>query len=102
MKKRRVVAALLCVIVTGVVIAARPQIRPKEDCIPYNVGGLQLQNRGENGWRLVDGTSGMLLLDNEADAQAALALARKFTHQCFIGRDNKRQDRNAYIVQYWK
>jgi hypothetical protein len=44
----------------------------------------------------------MLMLDNQADADNALALARSFTAHCFIGRDNQRADRASYIVEYWK
>lgn len=44
----------------------------------------------------------MLLLDNEADAQKALQVARRHGAQCFIGRDNRRPDRRRYILNYWR
>ena len=74
----------------------------KEDCISYDTASLEIVNLGEKGWRLTDGRSSMLILNNETDANAALALAKKYNQQCFIGRDNKRQDRKSYIVSYWK
>jgi hypothetical protein len=73
-----------------------------EDCIPYNTGALRLVDLGASGWRLTDGVASMLMLDNQTDAGEALTLARKYSRQCFIGRDNARADRLAYIVQYWK
>lgn len=74
----------------------------KEDCLSYDVASLQIVNLGEKGWRLTDGRSSMLILDNETDANAALALAKKYKQHCFIGRGNKRPDRVSYIVDYWK
>lgn len=49
-----------------------------------------------------DGRSRMIMLDNEQDAEAALALAKRHKAQCFIGRDNQRPNRCSYIVRYWK
>ena len=43
----------------------------------------------------------MKVLDDRPDAEAALALARRHTLQCFIGRDNVRSERLDYIVAYW-
>ena len=77
-----------------------PAIQP-EDCLPYNPANLKVIDEGNNGWVLTDGRSRMLMLDNEADAKDALELARRYTAQCFIGRDNKRSNRSDYIVEYW-
>ena len=74
----------------------------REDCINYNREALQVIDEGQRGWLLTDGRSRMLGLDNEEDAKAALALARRHTAQCFIGRNNRRPNRKDYIVQYWK
>jgi hypothetical protein len=74
----------------------------REDCIYYNREALEVIDEGERGWLLTDGRSRMLGLDNEEDARAALALARRHTAQCFIGRNNRRPNRRDYIVQYWK
>jgi hypothetical protein len=71
------------------------------DCIAYNQASLRVEDQGDSGWLLTDGTSAMKILDNQSDAQAALALARRHTWQCFIGRDNNRADRIGYIVEYW-
>lgn len=74
----------------------------QQDCIPYDVTGLRIANEGAAGWLLTDGRSRMLTLDSEADARQALALARQHTAQCFIGRGNRRPDRQAYIMAYWR
>jgi hypothetical protein len=71
------------------------------DCIPYDSTRLSVVNEGASGWLLTDGVARMEVLDNATDAQRALALARRHTAQCFIGRDNTRADRRAYIVEYW-
>ncbi len=74
----------------------------QEDCLPYTPNALRLVNEGAGGWLLTDGTSRMLVLDNESDAQRALTLARSQTAHCFIGRNNGRPNRLNYIVEYWK
>jgi len=73
-----------------------------EDCLPYNPQNLQIKNEGASGWLLTDGSSRMLILDNEADAKNALAMAKRHTSHCFIGRGNNRSNRQNYIVNYWK
>ena len=72
------------------------------DCISYRTGGLSTVDEGATGWLLTDGASRMVILDSERDADNALLLARSFTQQCFIGRDNARSNRRAYIVEYWQ
>jgi hypothetical protein len=78
-----------------------PVLAP-EDCLPYNPAKLNTVNEGAQGWLLTDGVSRMLMLDDQSDAQKALALAKRHTTHCFIGRDNKRSNRRDYIVEYWK
>jgi hypothetical protein len=73
-----------------------------EDCLDYNPNNLQIRNEGATGWLLTDGSSRMLVLDNQTDARNALALAKRHTSHCFIGRGNRRSDRQSYIVEYWK
>ena len=73
-----------------------------EDCIKYNPYNLQIEDLGDKGWRLRDGSNWMQILDNRDDAEAALALAQQHNYQCFIGRNNRRPDRKNYIVEYWK
>lgn len=73
----------------------------RQDCLPYNPNNLRIEDEGTSGWLLTDGRSRMLVLDSRADAVRALALARKHTAHCFIGRDNRRPNRIDFIMQYW-
>lgn len=78
-----------------------PALIEPEDCLPYNPVNLYIIDEGANGWLLTDSRSRMVILDNEADAKDALALAKRHTAHCFIGRDNARPNRLDYIVEYW-
>ena len=73
----------------------------RQDCLPYNPNSLRIVNEGARGWLLTDGGSRMKMLDNRADAERALALARRHTAHCFIGRDNRRPNRSDFIMEYW-
>jgi hypothetical protein len=73
-----------------------------EDCLPYNVADLAILDEGAGGWLLTDGSSRMVMLDNRADAELAISVARRSTRQCFIGRNNSRPNRKEYIVSYWR
>jgi hypothetical protein len=72
------------------------------DCLTYNVSSLQIVNEGASGWLLTDGSSRMLMLASQADAQKALALARSHRAHCFIGRENTRANRKDYIMEWWR
>ena len=78
-----------------------PAVDLYSDCIPYNAFDLELRDEGANGWLLTDGNSRMKILDDYEDATEALAVARRHTHHCFIGRNNTRPERRRYITEYW-
>lgn len=71
------------------------------DEIPYNPNALRIVDEGANGWLLTDGSMRMRMFDNKEDARNGLAVARRYTRQGFIGRDNTRPDRIDYIIEYW-
>ncbi len=73
-----------------------------EDCLSYNRANLKIVDEAANGWLLTDGASRMAMLDDRQDAERALAVAKGYNQQCFIGRDNQRPNRKDYIVRYWK
>jgi hypothetical protein len=79
----------------------RPVPAAPEDCLAYNPRALRIEDEGAQGWLLTDGASRMLMLDNRADAERALALARRHTAHCFVGRGNTRPTRAEYITHYW-
>lgn len=66
-----------------------------EDCLTYNKDGLAIVNQGAGGWLLTDGSSAMIMLDNQTDATAALAVAEFYSFQCFVGRPQPE-------LTYWK
>jgi hypothetical protein len=71
------------------------------DCLSYDPHDLKIVFEGPSGYLLTDGRSRMLILDNREDAARALALARRHTSHCFIGRDNTRPNRREYVHEYW-
>lgn len=74
-----------------------------EDAIAYNPNNLSIVDQGANGWLLTEGgTHRMMMLDNQKDAEEALAVAKRYTNYCFIGRNNTRPNRREYIVEYFK
>ena len=110
MRKTALIAAAICVVAAATFTLARHAVGQRvvpiirEDCIPYDPETLAIRDEGEKGWMLTsnDGSHWMALLDNEQDAEAALALARRHKALCFIGRGNRRPKRRDYIVNYWK
>ena len=71
------------------------------DTIPYDPRRLVVVDRGALGWMLTDGRMSMRLFDNAEDARNGLRVARRYTRQCFVGRDNPRSNRIDYILEYW-
>ena len=104
--KMTLVLSAVCLIFGSISLAFAQQRMPpaREDCIPYNAARLEVINKGEKGWLLTDdgGNHWMAWLDNEADAEAALVVAKQHNKMCFIGRNNRRSNRRNYIIQYWK
>lgn len=86
----------------SVMLGPPPVMPAGEDCLAYDPFALTLSDQGALGWILTDGTSSMMLLDDLPDAQLAANVAMAHTQQCFVGRDNTRPDRYAYIFEYWK
>lgn len=71
------------------------------DEIAYNPRTLRIVDEGIKGWLLTDGVSRMKMLDNKEDARNAMLVARRYTRQGFVGRDNHRTNRIDYITEYW-
>lgn len=74
-----------------------------KDCIGYDPNTLAVASAGGSGWALkYGGTHTMALLNTQADANDAKAVARRWTKACYIGRSNTRSDRNAFITRYFE
>jgi hypothetical protein len=82
---------------TGAVTSISP-----EDCTPFSPAALQVTNLGATGWAVTDGAQQLALLETQADAVVAMAEAKRYTAQCFIGRQNPRPSPLSYTLQYWK
>ncbi|MGH3737135.1 MAG: hypothetical protein ACRDT6_16195 [Micromonosporaceae bacterium] len=76
-------------------------LMPTNDCLSYNPHNLTVEKYGTAGWRLLDGSHAMLLLDTAGDAERMRLVAAGNSRLCFIGRGNSRPDRQRYIVEYW-
>jgi hypothetical protein len=71
------------------------------DCTVYDPGALKVVHDKNIGWIVTGGSSPLLTLDNELDAKRAMQLARGYRSHCYLGRANKRPNRNLYIIEYW-
>jgi hypothetical protein len=84
-----------------VVLAQTPAVQ--EDCISYTASTIEINDRGARGWVLERADGAILaLLDNKTDAEAALAVAKRHSALCYIGRDNRRPNHRDYVMTYWK
>jgi hypothetical protein len=75
-----------------------------EDCITHDPTKLAVvHNTTDDLWQVVEGgTHYMLAYKREIDAQTGLAVAKRYTKHCFIGRGNTRTDRYRYIMDYYR
>ncbi|MET0132534.1 MAG: hypothetical protein ABW215_02970 [Kibdelosporangium sp.] len=73
-----------------------------EDCIAFTPSTLFVVRVSATEWSLRSGNMLMESFKTQAQASRGLKAARQYTKQCFIGRDNKRPDRSAYIMEYWR
>ena len=70
------------------------------DCIAHDPNNVRIV-ASTGLWQIADGSHYLLAYKREVDAQAGLALAKAYKEHCFIGRNNTRPDREAYIIDYW-
>jgi hypothetical protein len=75
-----------------------------EDCVSYNPNNLTVQYASgvysvKDGAKVVMRVSGQ---PGDTVGDKALALAKRYRKHCTIGRDNGREDENAYVFDYWR
>lgn len=75
---------------------------PRRDCIGYDPKKVEIKEQPGGGFTLVDGNSSMEAVTTRQDADDLLALAKAFSNQCFIGRDNVGPDRRDRLIEYWE
>jgi len=90
-----------CGIDSRMYLPQTPYVVYTKDEIEYNPHRLRIVDEGANGWLLTDGKSRMKMFANKEDARNGMAVARRYTRQGFVGRDNTRADRIDYITEYW-
>ena len=75
-----------------------------EDCTAFNRGGLRTEDRGPQGFVLVDGNTVLLSADTQRDADKMKSIAQQYSQMCFVGRNNKHgpTDHRDFMMQYWK
>jgi len=71
------------------------------ECTAYDPAAIAATSKGTTTWHITDGRVVMAIVGNEADAEAAVALARRHNNRCIIGGGNQRVEPGAYIVEYW-
>lgn len=83
---------------------AAPSWPSPADCVSYNPNNLTVHY--EAGIHEVrDGSKVVARLHGgpgEQIGDQGLALAQRYKRHCFIGRDNGREDENAYVFDYWR
>ena len=72
------------------------------DTLPYSPANVVAQDLDADGWRIQDGDHAILITHDMNDALAALQVVERRARIGFIGRNNNRPNRKAYIMTYWE
>ena len=104
MKMRMIMFAILGLV--GSSGTQQDQARAPEsklDCVPYNPSALRVIDEGSRGWQISrDDGARFMQLDTKEDADIMLAVFKAHSSLCYVGRNNKRANRDRYVYQYWK
>jgi len=73
-----------------------------EDCIVYDPALLKTLRDRNVGWLVTDGSNTVATLDEELDARRAMQVAKGYRKHCYLGRNNRRPNRNNFIIEYWR
>jgi hypothetical protein len=85
----------------GSTLTTAPVIPGLDDCLAYDPQLLAIQNTGRS-YRVAAGNHLLFGIVTEADARTMLELLRHYHETCFVGRSNRRTNRDRYIVMYWR
>ena len=104
MKARMIMFAILALVGSGGTqqdSARAPE--SKSDCVPYNPSALRVIDEGSSGWQIGrDDGARFMQLDTREDANIMLAVFKAHSSFCYVGRNNKRANRDRYVYHYWK
>ncbi|MCI0840594.1 MAG: Ig-like domain-containing protein [Chloroflexi bacterium] len=73
-----------------------------EDCEAYNASNTQIRSTSTGDWILTDGSTLLIRMDSQEDAQAALQLASRQSSRCFVSRSFVEGSQAGYLTQYWE
>jgi hypothetical protein len=74
------------------------------DCISYNPNAITVHYEA-GVWAVTENQNEIVRVyggPSDNNGQKALALAKRYRQVCFIGRGNNRDEKDAYIFEYWR
>lgn len=75
----------------------------REDCASYDPSTLRLTVEGDRGWLISrDDGARFMVLDTKEDADVMMGVFKAQNALCYVGRNNKRPNRDRYVYHYWK
>lgn len=104
MKTRMIMFAILALVGTSS-SQQTPALPPEShlDCVPYDASALRVTNEGSRGWQISrDDGARFMQLDTKEDADIMLAVFKAHSTFCYVGRNNKRANRDHYVYHYWR
>lgn len=75
------------------------------DCVSYHPDNLTVTGSGATGlFTVADGATVVIRVPGQSDdvGQQALALARRYSTHCYLGRTNNLDPKGDYIFDYWR
>src|SRR5688572_29768483 len=104
MRQKALVAVVLAGVMAFSIGALTAQTRnSREDCAPYDPATLRLTDLGVSGWRISRADGAIFMnMDTKEDADTMMSVFKAHSALCYVGRDNQRGDRLAYVHHYWK
>jgi hypothetical protein len=75
-----------------------------ENCISYNPANITV-GYAAGTYAVHDGNKTVAIVPGgpgENTGEKLLALAKRYTKHCFIGRDNQREEKHQFIFDYWR
>jgi hypothetical protein len=93
---------LTALAVLAAISLGHAQTSKREDCTPYDPSSIRLTHERDH-WLIsrADGAR-FMVFDTQEDAETLLTVFKAHSALCYVGRDNKRPNRKAYVNSYWK
>ena len=105
---RRLIAVALGVGLLGGwgIVSGQSNTRPfsegRSSCTPFDPAVLRISEVRDY-WQLSRGDGAILkVFASRGDAEAGLAVAKRYSQLCYIGKNNGRPDPMKYTMEYWR